>query len=312
MEVGRIYEMPERVATVSKFASVSVPVANIRSEDKYIFTPSSRSDSVEISNDAKTKYQIAQKSAETEESVDAEANTDIETDKERQSNVANKSSDTNKVANSTTDTTELSEEQKQAIADLKARDAEVRSHEQAHLSASGGLARGGASFSYQTGPDGQKYAIGGEVQIDISAESEPKQTITKMQQVRRAALAPADPSAQDRAIANQASQIATQARSELNSGATSSAAIGSTATAVNKVNSSDKTAKDKELNNNPLNSEQDNSNSTSSKIINAMGGTGSLTVLKSDDSDIPVTGISLSKVYGQTSNQISSTLKTFA
>jgi len=40
------------------------------------------------------------------------------------------------------------------IRKLKARDQEVRQHEQAHLSAAGGLAVSAASFTYQKGPDG--------------------------------------------------------------------------------------------------------------------------------------------------------------
>ena len=109
----------------------------------------------------------------------------------------------------------LSAEEKAVVEKLKQRDAEVRQHEQAHLSAGGGLVRGGASYSYQTGPDGKKYAIGGEVQIDISPESEPRATMTKMQQVRRAALAPSDPSSQDRAVAALASKIEAEASAEL-------------------------------------------------------------------------------------------------
>lgn len=109
----------------------------------------------------------------------------------------------------------LSEEEKAVVQKLKQRDEEVKRHEQAHLSAGGGLVRGGASFSYQTGPDGKKYAIGGEVQIDISPEEDPRATMTKMQQVKRAALAPSDPSSQDRVVAAMASKIEAQAAAEL-------------------------------------------------------------------------------------------------
>jgi hypothetical protein len=106
-------------------------------------------------------------------------------------------------------------EEAEQVKELKARDAEVRAHEQAHIAAAGGIAVSGPTYTYQTGPDGQKYAIGGEVNIDMSPESEPEATIRKMQQVRRAALAPADPSPQDRAVASAASQIEAQARQEL-------------------------------------------------------------------------------------------------
>ena len=74
---------------------------------------------------------------------------------------------------------------------LKKRDQKVRRHEQAHLAAAGGLATGGANLSYQTGPDGKRYIIGGEVNIDTSlVPGDPDATIRKAQQIRRAALAP--------------------------------------------------------------------------------------------------------------------------
>jgi hypothetical protein len=99
---------------------------------------------------------------------------------------------------------------------LKSRDQEVRRHEQAHLSAAGGLASGGANFSYQTGPDGKRYAVGGEVNIDTSpVPGDPHATLRKAQQIRRAALAPADPSPQDRAVAASASAMEISARQDL-------------------------------------------------------------------------------------------------
>lgn len=76
---------------------------------------------------------------------------------------------------------------------LQQRDRIVRAHEQAHLAASGGLAMGGASFSYQLGSDGKQYAIGGEVRIDVSPGRTPEESLKKAQQIRSAALAPADP-----------------------------------------------------------------------------------------------------------------------
>lgn len=109
----------------------------------------------------------------------------------------------------------LSQDELQLITELQKRDAEVRSHEQAHLSAAGQYAAGGASFSYTTGPNGKKYATGGEVPIDIAKENTPEATIQKMRTVRRAALAPANPSATDRSIAAQASSKEARAMKEL-------------------------------------------------------------------------------------------------
>jgi hypothetical protein len=104
-------------------------------------------------------------------------------------------------------------EQKE-LEDLKQRDLEVRAHELAH-SSTGGQYSGTPQFEYETGPDGKRYAVGGEVSIDISAESTPEATIRKMQQVKAAALSPAEPSAQDLRVATEATQKSVEARNEL-------------------------------------------------------------------------------------------------
>ena len=107
-------------------------------------------------------------------------------------------------------------DQQREINQLKSRDAEVKAHERAHMAAGGGLVRGGASYQYQRGPDGRTYAVGGEVSIDVSSERTPDATIRKMQQVKAAALAPAQPSGTDRAVAARATQMEAQARAEKN------------------------------------------------------------------------------------------------
>jgi hypothetical protein len=110
----------------------------------------------------------------------------------------------------------LTEEEREQIEDLQDRDLEVRTHEQAHLRAAGDLAIGGASFEYQRGPDGKNYAIGGHVDINVSeVPNDPEATIIRAEQVRRAALAPAEPSGKDRQVAAQAQQLAARARAEI-------------------------------------------------------------------------------------------------
>ncbi|MBF7074409.1 hypothetical protein ISG33_13465 [Glaciecola sp. MH2013] len=104
-------------------------------------------------------------------------------------------------------------EEKQ-IKELKERDTEVRLHEQAHA-ATGGQYAGAPSYEYETGPDGKRYAVGGEVSIDISEEKTAEQTVRKMQQVQAAALAPAEPSAQDYKVAAQAAQKEQAARADI-------------------------------------------------------------------------------------------------
>ena len=129
---------------------------------------------------------------------------------------------TDVAADTATDTTEtgedvqgLSEAEHKEVQKLEKRDAEVRAHEAAHLAAAGQYAAGGISLDYQRGPDGRQYAVGGDVSIDLSAESTPEATIAKMQTVRQAALAPASPSGQDRKVAAEATQKESTAQQKL-------------------------------------------------------------------------------------------------
>jgi len=112
-----------------------------------------------------------------------------------------------------------SESEQRQIAELKARDREVRAHEMAHQAAGAGLVRGGASFRYEQGPDGQSYAVSGEVSIDTAAvNGDAEATLRKAENIIAAALAPRQPSSQDRAVAAQASQMAAEARAQLIAG----------------------------------------------------------------------------------------------
>lgn len=99
---------------------------------------------------------------------------------------------------------------------LQQRDREVRAHEQAHVSVGGSLILSGPNYTYQTGPDKRPYAIGGEVTIDTSPGRDAEDTLTKADHIRRTALAPADPSPQDRQVAAKADQMANEARLEIN------------------------------------------------------------------------------------------------
>lgn len=111
---------------------------------------------------------------------------------------------------------ELTEEEKKMVEELRQRDAEVRRHEQAHKAAAGPYAKGSPTYEYIKGPDGKQYAVGGETQIDSSeVPNNPSATIHKAQTIRRAALAPKDPSIQDRRVATEASQMEARARHEL-------------------------------------------------------------------------------------------------
>ena len=86
------------------------------------------------------------------------------------------------------------QEEQEVIRQLAARDREVRAHEQAHASV-GGQYAGTPSYTFERGPDGVRYAIGGEVPISLPSQGgDPEATIQIAEQVQRAALAPAEPS----------------------------------------------------------------------------------------------------------------------
>ena len=110
----------------------------------------------------------------------------------------------------------LTAQQKAAVAQLKSTDRHVRAHEQAHLAAAGPYAKGGPSYTYAIGPDGNLYAVGGEVTLDASPDpSDPQKTIEKARTVEAAANAPVDPSSQDRRVAAQAAAMEQAAQQQL-------------------------------------------------------------------------------------------------
>jgi hypothetical protein len=110
---------------------------------------------------------------------------------------------------------DLTEEEQEDLEELKARDREVRAHEQTHKATAGKYA-GQITYELERGPDGRSYAVDGEVAIDVSpVAGDPTATVAKMKRVRRAALGPADPSGADHHVAAQAALEAQQARLEI-------------------------------------------------------------------------------------------------
>ncbi|WP_345843651.1 putative metalloprotease CJM1_0395 family protein [Shewanella algae] len=100
------------------------------------------------------------------------------------------------------------------IDSLMKRDTQVRSHEQAHA-AVGGIHAGQPAFEFEKGPDGKRYAVEGEVQIDVSVvNGDPLATMAKMKQVYAAAMAPVDPSMADIRVAAEAMRKYNQARED--------------------------------------------------------------------------------------------------
>ncbi len=119
-------------------------------------------------------------------------------------------------APASTDRLRLSDEALKKVEELARRDREVRSHELAHLAAAGPYAQGGIKLKYTQGPDGKRYAVGGEVGIDTSpVPGDPEATLEKARAIRAAAMAPVEPSAQDRRVAVEAARLMAQAQAEL-------------------------------------------------------------------------------------------------
>lgn len=99
--------------------------------------------------------------------------------------------------------------------DMARRDREVKTHEQTHA-AVGAPYTSAPSFTYERGPDGQLYAVEGQVRIDTSKiADDPHATLEKAEVIIRASLSVSDPSPQDRRVAAEARAMAAEARSEI-------------------------------------------------------------------------------------------------
>lgn len=224
-------------------------------------------------------------------------------DKQAQNSQTAKSSQTTQSAQKqqTTNTGEkvLTEEEQKQVEELKARDTEVRAHEQAHIAAGGSYVRGGARYDYQTGPDGKKYAVGGEVSIDTSAvEGDPQATINKAQVILKAALAPAEPSGQDKAVASQARQMMASARKELMSEKINTNSENTTAAATTTENSTTASASSE-------NSKTENKTPVTVDTAPKMN----TQSLKSDSVNIPQVNVAGSGLYQAFSNAGMSPIK---
>lgn len=94
----------------------------------------------------------------------------------------------------------------------KAEEKNVIAHECAHMCGGGSLC-GCASYTYEMKEDGNYYIVEGEVPITLLESSDPNQTMSDMETVIRSALAPSDPSGQDRSVAAQAQAMLENAKS---------------------------------------------------------------------------------------------------
>ena len=159
---------------------------------------------MEISTNSNTLGFNFAPAATKENSVDTEKKNADRTSKNEQKE--------EKDSKESTTPTKFTPDEERMIRDLQARDTEVRAHEAAHKS--GGASTGAATFTYQQGPDGRMYAIGGEVSVSMKGGSTPEETIANAQAVIAAAMAPASPSPQDYAVASSAKVIMSKAQQQ--------------------------------------------------------------------------------------------------
>ena len=101
-----------------------------------------------------------------------------------------------------------------ATQQLRTIEQKVKAHELAHKIAGGDLA-GPVRYKYTKGPDGKLYITGGEVPLRLKEGRTPEETIEIARKIKRAALAPMNPSPQDRAVAAKATAMEMKARIEM-------------------------------------------------------------------------------------------------
>lgn len=128
---------------------------------------------------------------------------------------------------------ELSASERALQQRLEARDALVRGHEAAHMTAAGPQAKGPAQYTYQAGPDGKNYAIGGSVNISIvSSPMNDEDAARQAQTAARAAGAVGDMSLADAQVATRAGELSAQARSRAHDAYARQAGYGMAPTGV--------------------------------------------------------------------------------
>jgi len=86
---------------------------------------------------------------------------------------------------------------------FKTTDHNIRSHEQTHATI--GHTTAPISYTYQEGPDGKLYAVGGSVRLDTSIPKDPKEAEIKLDQIEKSVNAVSNQSGADSNIALQAS-----------------------------------------------------------------------------------------------------------
>ena len=168
-------------------------------------------DKVSVSGDARARSEAA---AQREDAEEAGAETDAARPESSEAVSGAKPKAPGEKGRPSAGDGKLTPEQQEQVVRLQQRDTEVRAHEAAHQAVAGALG-GAASFTYQLGPDGRQYAVGGEVPIEIGGGKTPQEMLSRARQVKAAALAPAKPSGQDLKVAASAASLETKALADM-------------------------------------------------------------------------------------------------
>jgi len=116
------------------------------------------------------------------------------------------SDDNSNSPNAPSDGTDLDPAEEAVVSQLQARDSAVRQEEEAHAAAAGPYGSA-PQYTYQIGPDGNAYAIGGHVDVSVSLSGSKADRDRALATLQNAALAPNAPSGADMAAFRQASLL---------------------------------------------------------------------------------------------------------
>lgn len=105
---------------------------------------------------------------------------------------------------------ELSDGERAALDRLRQRDQQVRQEEKAHAAIAGDLA-GPISYTYQRGPDGRNYAVGGSVPIRAQTSGDPNEIARIGARLAAAAHGAVNPSGADLSVARRGYALQSQA-----------------------------------------------------------------------------------------------------
>ena len=106
-------------------------------------------------------------------------------------------------------------DEQRVVDKLQIRDREVRAHEMSHGIDPNLIKIGSAQFDYTIGPDGKAYATGGKVTLATGNPTSPEDAVDKAQALKKASMAPGNPSPQDFQALNAAISMEAEAQSNI-------------------------------------------------------------------------------------------------